>query len=96
MSLDRRAFALGACFASIGALAGGALAAGPDVSTVPAGPIDAATTLGELVDHPAFNGGGLLLLPWYGRREDLEAPSLRWGRTCPTTAPSTCPRCSPR
>ena len=74
MLLNRRAFALGACFASIGALAGGALAAGPDVSTVPAGPIDAATTLGELVDHPAFNGGGLLLLPWYGRREDLEAP----------------------
>lgn len=83
MLLDRRAFALGACFASIGALAVRALAAEPDASTVPAGPIDAATTLGELAAHPAFNDGGLLLLPWYGRREDLEAPFTEVGSYMP-------------
>ena len=65
---------MSACFVSFGALAGKALGAEPGSSSVPSGPIDAATTLGELVAHPAFNGGGLLLLPWYGRREDLEAP----------------------
>lgn len=65
---------MSACFVSFGALAGKALGAEPGSSAVPSGPIDAATTLGELVAHPAFNGGGLLLLPWYGRREDLEAP----------------------
>ena len=30
--------------------------------------------LSDLVNHPAFDGGGRLLLPWYGRRENLGDP----------------------
>ena len=70
---SRRTFitGLGATVAGV-ALAGHALAVGPDTKEAPA-MVDANTTLGELIANPAFGDGGRLLLPWYGRREDLGA-----------------------
>lgn len=37
-------------------------------------PINASTPLSTLVYHEAFAGGGTLLLPWYGTRENLDDP----------------------
>lgn len=46
--------------------------------------IDASTPLSQLVEHEAFITdniqGGLLLLPWYGTREDMNEPFENIGR----------------
>ena len=36
--------------------------------------INPESTLAEIVENPAFDGSGELLLPWYARREDLSTP----------------------
>lgn len=42
--------------------------------------IEASTPLSMLVNHKAFNGGGILLLPWYGTQEGMDEPFENIGR----------------
>lgn len=74
---------MGMGLASMSMLTGGAMGTEAGVSAEKGGPVDAATTLGELAGHPAFEGGGVLLLPWYGRREDLNASFSEVGTYMP-------------
>lgn len=45
--------------------------------------ISAESTLGEIVGNPAFGENGYSLLPWYGTREDPDAPFSEVGEYMP-------------